>query len=290
MEFWKKKVHSQALQWDIKGLFILSPEGLNCSFAGLSQGVLPLKAWLEEETEQVFFFKDSFCDYNPFRRLKVVTRKEIVTYNTSLKPKSSPSGHLSPSQWHEALKEDDVVVIDARNDFEVQVGQFKKALNPKIKNFKEFSKWLKDHPLDKKRKTLLYCTGGVRCEKAILDMKAQGFEDVHQLEGGVLNYLKEFPHKSFLGECFVFDHRVALDQNLKTSKKYFLCVHCGDPASSKIMCSQCHKKEFVCKSCFQKNDNTLKTCSKNCRHHFHLQHKTRRRHKDSLEKRPKPVL
>ena len=142
----------------------------------------------------------------------------------------------------------------------------KKAVHFDIKEFKEFSEKLQTAKLPKERKTLLYCTGGIRCEKAIAEMRTQGFKELYQLKGGILHYLKSFPNKSFKGDCFVFDHRVAVNQNLKPSPEYSLCPHCGQPAKEKINCAHCNRPARVCESCLKKkleffNDLHKKLCT-----------------------------
>ena len=114
---------------------------------------------------------------------------------------------------------------------------------------------------------LIFCTGGIRCEKGILEMQRRGFNNVYQLEGGILNYLEKKPGQEFEGECFVFDHRVAVDQDLKPSARYKLCPHCGQPAETKIECGRCDSEAFVCGDCLTQNFKA-NTCSKNCAYHF----------------------
>ena len=121
--------------------------------------------------------------------------------------------------------------------------------------------------MDKNKETLIYCTGGIRCEKALPIMKEQGFKKIYQLEEGILNYLKKHPNSYFKKDCFVFDHRVALNQNLEASQNYTLCPHCGQPGDQKISCKHCNKPETICKICLKTSPH-YKTCSKNCAHHF----------------------
>ena len=116
---------------------------------------------------------------------------------------------------------------------------------------------------------LIFCTGGIRCEKGILDLQKQGYENVYQLEGGILNYLAQYPNDEFSGECFVFDHRVAVDQNLKASKRYTLCPHCGQPAATEIKCKRCDHPEKICVSCSHEAFKG-ETCSKNCANQWKL--------------------
>jgi UPF0176 protein len=156
-----------------------------------------------------------------------------------------------------------------------------------MSEFTEFPDLVKNLNVEKSQPVLMYCTGGIRCEKASIEMKNQGFEHVYQLDGGILNYLEHFPNDEFEGECFVFDHRVALDQNLNPSEKYVLCHHCGQPARIQLFdCVQCGQKTVVCENCLDHNiqDLSIRTCSKNCRHHYKMGHKTVKTHHDSKRK------
>ena len=271
---------------EIRGLIIVSNEGFNGTVS--SKNTLDdLKEHLSQIADGEINFKDSFTNANnPFRRTKVKVRKEIVTLGkTEISPKNKNKNvkHLSPKDWHEVLtKNPDVQVVDVRNDFEVELGTFKKAKNWGMNAFTEFPELTKKSDFEKDKPVLMFCTGGIRCEKASLEMAEQGFNEVYQLDGGILNYLAEYPNQEFEGECFVFDHRVAVDQNLNPSENLSLCIHCGDPASKEnFECVQCGFETYgVCKSCWDK-EKKLQTCSKNCAHHFELGHNSKALHKDS---------
>ncbi len=271
----------------IKGLIILSSEGFNGTVAS-KQSLDKLKSHLEKLSSSQITFKDSFMEgSNPFRRMKVKIREEIVTLGkTEISPKSpTPKGvkHISPKEWHDFIENNpDVQLVDVRNGFEVEMGTFTHAQNWEMNEFTEFPDLVKKSDFKKDRPVLMCCTGGIRCEKASLEMSEQGFQKVYQLDGGILNYLAEYPNKHFSGECFVFDHRVSVDQNLEASAKHALCIHCGQPSGKETFeCVQCsHESYGVCKTCWDKKDK-YKTCSKNCAHHFELGHKTKSLHKDS---------
>lgn len=249
----------------LKGLILLAEEGLNGMAAGEAEDIARLKAFMESKSEfEGLEYKDSHCSEMPFSRWKIDLRAQIIMYKDSYKP-SGKNNHLSPAEWHELLNgEEPVTVLDTRNHYETRVGLFKGAIDPQIDKFTEFSDYLETCDLPKDRKTLIYCTGGIRCEKAILDMEERGFQDVYQLDGGILKYMEEFPNEEFKGECFVFDHRVALDQNLAPSSQYWICPHCGDPGDMEIDCGYCDKKAKLCKACALKSP----TCSKNCSYHW----------------------
>lgn len=254
----------------IKGLAIIGVEGLNATLCGEPE---TLKSFVKEAATSLglpldFSPKESWADMPPFRRMKVKIREEIVTLG---KPEVQPlppgsEFHLSPDAWDKAMAEDDVLLIDTRNWYETKIGKFKGALDPNIEEFIEFSDYLKKSEIPKDKKVLIYCTGGIRCEKAIVEMHQQGFNNVYQLDGGILNYLEQRPNKNFEGECFVFDHRVAVDQTLRPSQTYKLCPHCGQPGATQLQCRKCECDATVCEECVQAEH--LQTCSKNCAHHY----------------------
>ncbi len=270
LESFEQRLYKRAGELNIIGLLILAAEGLNGTVAASSRENLELwKIWIQslpgfEQTE----FKDSFSETKPFRRFKVKQRDEIVTLgDPAIVPNGKNQSHLPASEWQRVLEqESDVVVIDTRNTYETQVGKFKGAIDPGIKTFGEFPEWVRNSGIPKDKKVLMYCTGGIRCEKASLEMQRQGYESVFQLDGGILKYLENYPNSQFEGECFVFDHRVAVDQHLMPSKQYHLCPHTGDPATISIQCSICGEAAVVSETC--KDQASLHTCSKNCAHHY----------------------
>ncbi len=264
--------------FNIRGLFILGAEGVNCTFSiapdQADQAKAKFRNWFGDVT-----FKDSFCAKHPFDDLKVKVRDEIVTaHRPHLRPTNQPHRHISPTEWQQKMNDPDVVVIDTRNRYEYDIGHFQGALNPDTREFGSFPQWLSKSGLPKDKKILIYCTGGIRCEKAILEMEEQGYRDVYQLDGGILNYLSERQKQNFTnnfeGECFVFDYRVAVDDKLAPTQTYKLCPHCGQPAQEKIDCIQCGSNAIVCATCLDESDRH--TCSKNCAHHFRMGHRSRR--------------
>jgi UPF0176 protein len=189
----------------------------------------------------------------PFDRMKVRLKKEIVTLGV---PQADPTErvgtHVSPQDWNALISEPDVVVIDTRNDYEVSIGTFRGAQNPKTQSFRQFSDYVRKH-LDpgKHRKIAMFCTGGIRCEKASSFMLSQGFEQVYQLQGGILSYLEEIsPNESlWQGECFVFDQRVAVQQGLELGT-YEMCRSCGNPISEAHKRSPRYQEGICCPHCF----------------------------------------
>lgn len=253
----------------LRGLVLLASEGLNATVAGSDAEVddlLQLLRGLEQFRD--LEVKYSLCAKNPFSRFKVDLRSEIVTSgDPMLKPWEHQAQKLSPSEWQKVLEQErDFALIDTRNLYETKLGLFEGALDPKTQNFGEFRDYVKSLEFPKHKKVLIYCTGGIRCEKAALELARAGFEQVYQLDGGILKYLEHYPDSHFKGECFVFDHRVAVGQHLEPSSRYKLCPHCGNPAVSQIECGNCSAACVVCEVCLTQEN--LKACSKNCSYHL----------------------
>ena len=259
----------------IRGLIITGSEGINGTVAGSPEEISKFQGWLSEHLKTTgvdkILFKDSDSNFNPFRLFKVKVRNEIVTLgDTNIVPKSEmDSSHLSPEEWDQMLEREDVVCIDTRNWYETEVGMFRGALDPEIGDFKEFPEFLKNSGIPKDKKILMYCTGGIRCEKASIDARQQGYSQVYQLEGGVLNYFEKRKQGNWEGECFVFDNRVALKSDLKPSEKFRLCPHCGQPGQMQIECLRCDAPAIVCEPCLEKSQ-TFTACSKNCEYQLRL--------------------
>lgn len=267
----KDEIASFCKQKEIRGLFLLSVEGCNATMSGSPDAISQFQQFLQSIPEfGIIPFKDSEAAAQPFRRLKIDVREEIVTLKRpDIIPPSGQNHHLSPREWHQMVtSNEDILLIDTRNEYETEIGTFRGAVDPKIKNFAEFPQYVQDAAIPKDKKILMYCTGGIRCEKALVFMQQEGFKNVFQLDGGILNYLKEFPEGEFAGECFVFDHRVAVDGHLQPTKKYRLCPHCGNPAKEDITCIECGAKAIVCHHCLDVPEQ--RTCSKNCAYHAKL--------------------
>jgi UPF0176 protein len=267
------ELEAQAQNLELKGLIILGPEGLNATVSCENHENLEVfKKYIQVLTQDHGLqFKDSTSITAPFRRFRTKIREEIVTLGTpELVPSTKDNHHLSPEEWNRVMKEeDDYVIIDTRNWYETKIGTFKGALNPHTDKFTAFPEFMEKNNFPKEKKMLIFCTGGIRCEKGILELQRQGYDNVYQLQGGILNYLEKFPEDQFEGECFVFDHRVAVDQKLQPSKQYDLCPHCGQPGKSEISCKRCDSHAIICEDCAEK-EWIQHTCSKNCAHHLKL--------------------
>jgi UPF0176 protein len=255
-----------------RGLVIVAPEGFNStvsnkSLDGLNQYKQAVLAYFKLESLN---FKDSEAEKAPFRRFVTKIRNEIVTSGKAdMRPDSDKNHHLSPDQWNEMIEKENPVIIDTRNWYEYKIGTFKGALNPNTDTFTEFPKYMESQNITKDQKVMIFCTGGIRCEKGILELQEKGYSQIYQLDGGILNYLKEKPNEKFEGECFVFDHRVAVDQALKPTKQYNLCPHCGQPGKTEIDCKRCDTHMMICEDC-HKIEWKMETCSKDCAYHYQL--------------------
>jgi UPF0176 protein len=267
----QETVRTFCTEREIRGLFLLGPEGCNGTMAGPPAAMEAFVPFLEAMSELgPMTAKWSRCDFQPFERLKVDIRDEIVTLKRpDIYPEAAKNNHLSPEEWHRVLAtEEEVLLLDTRNDYETEIGMFRGAVDPKIEHFSQFPDYVKSQNIPRDRKILMYCTGGIRCEKALLYMKQEGYENVFQLDGGILNYLEKFPDGFYEGECFVFDQRIAVDNHLRPSQRYHRCPHCGDPAQHPVTCAYCGEEGVVCPRCATVPH--FQACSKNCAYHLRL--------------------
>lgn len=259
-------IDAKGKELDIRGLVLVATEGLNGTVGGKPEAIEVFKALLSEMQPEMVF-KDSYAEVNPCKRWFVKIRDEIVGLgDTSIVPEDMDRNHLTPEEWNQMIEEEDVVLLDTRNDYEVEIGTFEGAVDPKLEIFSEFPKYVEECDIPKDKKVMMFCTGGIRCEKAALEMERQGYKHVYQLKGGILQYLKECPNQKYKGECFVFDKRSAVDQDLKPSTRYAVCPHCGDPGDQRISCNRCGDDGIICARCAAREDRT--TCSKNCAEMF----------------------
>lgn len=208
----------------VKGTIILATEGINGSFCGLRSEITPLIDHLNSYPGlEDLVFKETYDDFNPFDKAKVKLRKEIVTIGVEgINPVNMPGTHLSPEEWNQLINDPEVILIDTRNEYEVELGTFKNAISPKTVNFRDFPDYVEQNLIQQKdKKIAMFCTGGIRCEKSTSYLKQLGFNEVYQLNGGILNYLATMSEEKSLweGSCFVFDNRVALDKNLKSHQR-----------------------------------------------------------------------
>ena len=227
----REKLLQRARALGLKGTVLIAPEGINFSLGGSSEAVTEWLAWLDAECGlDALVTNRHTVGAVPFLRLKVRVRPEIITFDPDLDPGAARTGQaLAPEQWHQLLSAAEVQLVDTRNDYEFEIGTFHQACNPGIERFTEFADWALEH-LDRERPVAMFCTGGVRCEKASAWLLAQGFEQVYHLRGGILAYLEAYAGQPSLweGECFVFDDRVSVDHALEPSGRP-VCAGCRRP-------------------------------------------------------------
>lgn len=227
---------AQLSSHDLRGTVLLAPEGFNGTLAGSQTGVYSaLEVLRALPNSMALEHKESYAETMPFYRLKVRLKKEIVTMGVSgVDPSEKVGTYVAPKDWNDLITDHETIVIDARNDFEIQVGTFEGAINPKTNRFSELPQWLEEHRAELlNKKVAMFCTGGIRCEKATSYLKGRGVEDVFHLKGGILQYLENIPEAEsrWHGECFVFDGRVSVKHDLKLGD-YELCYACRSPVSA----------------------------------------------------------
>jgi len=239
----------------IKGTIIIAEEGINGTIAGTSQSIKNFQLEIKKIGFENFNPKYSYSKFMPFFRLKVRPKKEIVTLRTKMAdPENITGNKIKPENWNNLITDNDTILIDVRNDFEVEMGSFQGSINPKTKSFTEFKSYLKDNLSEAKdKKIAMFCTGGIRCEKISSYMIKKGFKNVNQLHGGILNYLEKIPEKNSLwdGECFVFDNRVSVKNELKDGT-FQLCHACRAPLSKTQIKSKKYQKGISCPKCYGK--------------------------------------
>ncbi len=244
------------LSHKIKGTLLLANEGINGTVAGSKESIEALLTWFEQQPNLASIsYKLSYSDREPFKRTKVKLKKEIVTMGVEgIDPNQVVGTYVKPKDWDALINDPEVLLVDTRNDYEVAVGTFKNAVNPKTESFREFPDYVKKHlKPEKHKKVAMFCTGGIRCEKSTAYLKEQGFEDVFHLQGGILKYLEEVPKQesSWQGECFVFDDRVTVDHDLQPGN-YDQCNACRLPISEADKQSPDYVQGVSCPACINK--------------------------------------
>ncbi|MFL9709335.1 rhodanese-related sulfurtransferase [Methylobacillus sp. Pita1] len=240
----------------IKGTLLLAEEGINGTVAGSREAIDVLLAYLRQDPRFADIdHKESFTDEMPFYRMKVRLKKEIVTLGVpGIDPNKKVGTYVKPEDWNALISDPDVIVVDTRNDYEYEIGTFKGAIDPATTTFRQFPDYVRNN-LDpaKNKKVAMFCTGGIRCEKASSYMLEQGFEEVYHLQGGILKYLETVPKEQSLweGECFVFDQRVAVRHGLEVGD-YDQCFACRHPISAADMASPKYVKGISCPRCYDK--------------------------------------
>ncbi len=246
----------------IRGTLLLASEGINGTVAGPREAIDALLDWFQKDERLASIeFKESFTENLPFKRTRVKLKKEIVTMGIEgIDPRQVVGTYVKPGDWNQLVNDPEVLLVDTRNDYEVQVGTFKNALNPNTETFREFPQYVKDHlNPDKHKKVAMFCTGGIRCEKSTAYLKEQGFDEVYHLQGGILKYLEEVPEEESVweGECFVFDDRVTVNHQLEKGQ-YDQCNACRLPISEEDKLSNHYQKGVSCPYCYNKHTEKQK--------------------------------
>lgn len=247
---------------EVYGTILLAHEGVNGTVSGSRTGIDKVLGYIRtipgcDELE----IKESHADEMPFYRMKVRLKKEIVTMGVpDIDPNQSVGTYVDPQDWNELISDPDVIVIDTRNDYEVGIGTFKGAIDPKTTAFREFPDWFRNQEdlraqIDSGKKVAMFCTGGIRCEKSTAFLKKEGVEEVFHLKGGILKYLENIPKEESLweGDCFVFDQRVSVKHGLELGD-YDMCHACRNPIDADDMASEKYVPGVSCPKCYGVND------------------------------------
>ena len=257
----KELLQREIQKYNIRGTIIFSPEGINGSIAGNNRDINKIIKTLKK----VCRFKDfdskntSKCYFQPFHKGRIKIKNEVVPLGLKVNKRNKKlNKYVSNKSWNKLISNKETLVIDARKPFEYDVGTFKNAINPKIQNFRDFPKFLKK--IEKTKPVAMFCTGGIRCEKASIFLKKKGFKNVFQLKGGILNYLNKTEKKDSLwkGECFVFDNRVSLKHKLKQGS-FSICSGCRIPLATQDKKSNKYEEGVSCSRCYDTLTNTQKS-------------------------------
>ena len=256
----QKLILKFCLENEIKGTILLAFEGINGTISGTEKSIHKFHNFIKNDPvfDSRFEFldhKESWSSHNPFNRMKVRLKKEIVALGVKgISPIKKVGKYVAPNEWNELIIDPNTVVIDTRNNYEFEIGTFKHAINPNTGSFREFPDFVDKKLNPKKHKKIaMFCTGGIRCEKSTSLLLEKGFSEVYHLKGGILNYLKKIPKKQSLwdGECFVFDQRVAVAHGLSEGK-YNQCYACRHPLSEAELTSHEYIKGVSCPYCINK--------------------------------------
>lgn len=280
---------------NVKGLILLAREGINSTIAGAPDDVLAVLAHLRADPLLADLqHKESFADKAPFYRMKVRLKKEIVTMQVDgISPTHMAGTYVKPEDWNALISDPQVVVVDTRNDYEVEIGTFAGAINPHIKTFAELPQWVQQSEQltatgGKKPKVAMFCTGGIRCEKSTAYMRAQGYDEVYHLEGGILKYLETVAPENSLweGECFVFDERVSVGHGLVPGH-HGLCRACRQPLEDGATASPLYEAGVSCPRCHAHTSDTQKNSARERQRQWELAKARQQVHIGAVL--PKPV-
>lgn len=250
---------STGTELELKGTILVAHEGVNGTVVGSEVALVQLQQLLQQRFGAIpFKWSDLDDDNRGFYRFKVKIKPEIVSFGVENLNVEQTGEHVDVQRWNELLADPDVLVIDTRNKYEIDIGSFPTAQSPETNNFREFPQWVAEHldPAEHKQ-VAMFCTGGIRCEKASAYMRQVGFEQVYQLDGGILKYLEEVETQNnhWQGECFVFDQRVSVDAQLEQGR-YDQCYACRHPLSVEDLASDVYEKGVVCPHCVGQSSET----------------------------------
>ncbi|QDU35418.1 putative rhodanese-related sulfurtransferase [Poriferisphaera corsica] len=251
-------------QYNITGTLLLAAEGINGTIAGSRSDIDSILTYLRSDPRLANLdHKESTDTQNPFRRMKVRLKKEIVTMGVpDIDPNQTVGTYVSPQDWNNLLNDPDTILVDTRNDYEYAIGTFKNAIDPQTESFREFPEWIKQNlPTEqyKDKKIAMFCTGGIRCEKATAYMRQLGFPNVYHLKGGILKYLETVPEEQSLweGDCYVFDGRVSVKHNLVPGN-FDMCYACGLPITQSDTTHADYEPGVSCPTCISQTTDKQK--------------------------------
>ena len=267
------------IKYNIRGTLIISKEGLNGTISGKSKDINFVNKKIKSLFKIKFLDNENFSksSFQPFHKGKVKIKNEVVPMGFNIFTKKKKNNHIEPLKWNKLIKEKNTLILDSRKPFEFKVGTFKNATNPSVDNFREFPKYLKK--LNKNKSIAMFCTGGIRCEKASVYLQKKGFNNIFQLKGGILNYLNKIKQKDSLwkGECFVFDNRISVKHNLDIGS-YSMCSGCRKPVSSKDKKSSKYEEGVSCPDCHNKLSEEQKKRFRMRQRQINLAKKAGKRH------------
>ena len=281
----KTYLENEISNTSIRGSIIISSEGINGSLAGNSKDIFKILKLLKKEFKFTEFDSSNISTsrFQPFHKAKVKVKKEVVPLGLKIKSESKRRNkYLSGKSWNKLIIKKETLLIDVRKPFEYSVGTFKNAMNPNIQNFRDFPKFL--NKIEKTKPVAMFCTGGIRCEKASIFLKKKGFKNVFQLKGGILNYLNKTKKKDSLwkGECFVFDNRVSLKHKLKQGT-FSICGGCRKPISTKDKKSKKYEEGVSCERCYDTLSSLQKSRFRMRQNQINLAKKAGKKHKFQKE-------
>ncbi len=281
----KTYLENEISNTSIRGSIIISSEGINGSLAGNSKDIFKILKLLKKKFKFTEFDSSNISTsrFQPFHKAKVKVKKEVVPLGFKIKGESKRRNrYLSGNSWNKLIVKKETLLIDVRKPFEYNVGTFKNAMNPNIQNFRDFPKFL--NKIEKTKPVAMFCTGGIRCEKASIFLKQKGFKNVFQLKGGIINYLNKTKKKDSLwkGECFVFDNRVSLKHKLKQGT-FSICGGCRKPISTKDKKSKKYEEGVSCERCYDTLSSLQKSRFRMRQNQINLAKKAGKKHKFQKE-------